>query len=346
MKILIIQTAFIGDVILATALPESIAAVWPEAQIDFLVRKGNESLLEGNPHLQNVWVWHKKKGKYSQLLQLRRQLQKEAYEVVINLQRFGSTGWLAISIGAQTVIGYAKNPLSFFFKHRLPHEIDPEAERPLHETERNHSLLSPLGNFPLKKPRLYPSKNDFEKIQALTGKEKYICMAPASVWFTKQWPKHKWIELINSLSARLKTSLSTGLKTGLSANTEKAAETIFLLGAAADRPLCTEIAEASEHPKVRNLAGELSLLQSAALMAGASMNYVNDSAPLHLCSAMNAPVTAIFCSTVPAFGFGPLSDKSVIAQTQEKLPCRPCGLHGKSSCPKGHFRCAEILITK
>jgi len=136
MKILIIQTAFIGDVILATALPESIAEVWPEARIDFLVRKGNESLLKGHPHIQNTWVWHKKKHKYSRLFQLRRQLREQAYDLVINLQRFGSTGWLAISIGAKTVIGYAKNPLSFFFQHRLPHKMEPGAKQPLHEIER------------------------------------------------------------------------------------------------------------------------------------------------------------------------------------------------------------------
>jgi heptosyltransferase-2 len=88
------------------------------------------------------------------------------------------------------------------------------------------------------------------------------------------------------------------------------------------------------------LAEELSLLASAALMEGAAMNYVNDSAPLHIASAMNAPVTAIFCSTVPAFGFGPLRENGRVVETAEKLDCRPCGLHGHRACPKGHFRCA------
>ena len=69
------------------------------------------------------------------------------------------------------------------------------------------------------------------------------------------------------------------------------------------------------------------------------MNYVNDSAPLHIASAMNAPVTVYFCSTEPSFGFGPLSDNKTIVEVKEKLNCRPCGLHGKESCPKGHFNC-------
>jgi heptosyltransferase-2 len=58
---------------------------------------------------------------------------------------------------------------------------------------------------------------------------------------------------------------------------------------------------------------------------------------------VNANVTAVFCSTVPAFGFGPLSDKSFVVEKNDKLYCRPCGLHGKKSCPEGHFKCANDI---
>ena len=89
------------------------------------------------------------------------------------------------------------------------------------------------------------------------------------------------------------------------------------------------------------------LLQSAALMQGAIMNYVNDSAPLHLCSAMNAPTTAIFCSTTPAFGFGPLADNGRVVESREILTCKPCSLHGRPACPLTHFRCAyDIEISE
>lgn len=89
-----------------------------------------------------------------------------------------------------------------------------------------------------------------------------------------------------------------------------------------------------------NLVGQLSFLSSAALMKGAVMNYVNDSAPMHFASAVNAPVTAVYCSTIPAFGYGPLSDESFIVETPIALYCRPCGLHGHAQCPEGHFNCA------
>ncbi len=89
-----------------------------------------------------------------------------------------------------------------------------------------------------------------------------------------------------------------------------------------------------------NLCGKLNILQSAALIRNAKMNYVNDSAPMHIASAMNAPTTAIFCSTIPDFGFGPIASNARIIETKEKLSCRPCGLHGLKRCPEKHFKCS------
>jgi len=80
-------------------------------------------------------------------------------------------------------------------------------------------------------------------------------------------------------------------------------------------------------------------------MKSAKMNFANDSAPVHFASAMNAPITAIFCSTVPSFGYGPLSDDAHIVETQETLSCRPCGSHGKKECPQKHFKCGFGIDT-
>jgi heptosyltransferase-2 len=215
-------------------------------------------------------------------------------------------------------IGFDKNPLSLGFSRSVKHTIGDGR----HEVDRLNDLIAHLtdGTRPL--PRLYPTpqaRADAERLvfQHTEGQGRYFCIAPASVWFTKQWPEAKWVELIKSLSPELH---------------------VFLIGAPGDHALCTRIADAAGRGVV--LAEELSLLASAALMEGAAMNYVNDSAPLHIASAMNAPVTAIFCSTVPAFGFGPLRENGRVVETAEKLDCRPCGLHGHRACPKGHFRCA------
>ncbi|QKZ12293.1 glycosyltransferase family 9 protein [Spirosoma sp. KUDC1026] len=314
-RFLISQTAFIGDVILATALLEQLHHAYPDAVLDMLVRKGNEGLLAKHPFLNEVLIWDKKGGKYKDLWRLLGVIRSRQYDVVLNLQRFGATGALTALSQAKTTIGFDKNPFSRFFTYQIEHRMEPG----IHEIDRNLGLLRPLGvTGPAKRPKLYPSASDYEAVKAYQM-QPYVCMAPMSVWFTKQYPAERWIELIRAFPEEY---------------------TIFLLGAPPDRAACDQILAQSGRPNGINLAGKLSLLQSAALQQSARMNYVNDSAPLHLCSAMNAPTTAIFCSTVPDFGFGPLADVSRVVQTHENLSCKPCNLHGRKKCPLGHFRCA------
>ncbi|GAB4041454.1 glycosyltransferase family 9 protein [Spirosoma gilvum] len=325
-RFLIIQTAFIGDVILATALLEQLHATYPEAVLDVLVRKGNEMLLANHPFLNEVLIWHKKGSKYRDLWRLLGIIRGRKYDAVLNLQRYGSMGLLTALSGAGITIGFDKNPFARFFTHRVEHRF----ESGVHEVDRNTGLLTALQSVPAfqshapgrqlpARPKLYPSEADYAAVRSYQA-EPYTCMAPMSVWFTKQYPSKRWNELINALPNDL---------------------TIYLLGAPTDVQACDAIrVSAGETRKVVNLAGKLSLLQSAALQQGAMMNYVNDSAPLHLCSSMNAPTTAIFCSTVPEFGFGPLADVSRVVQTPEPLECKPCNLHGRTACPLGHFRCA------
>ncbi len=313
---LVIQTAFIGDVILATALVEKIHQFYPNATIDFLLRKGNESLLTNHPFIREVIVFDKQ-NKYRNLFWLIRKIRKTKYEVMLNIQRFATTGIIALFSGCKTKVGFDKNPFSFFFTFKIEHQIGQT-----HEIGRNQKLIEHLTDSKASMPRLYPSTSDYDSVM-MYQTSSYYCIAPTSVWFTKQWPAEKWIELIQ--------------------NNYKLVQSIYLLGAPTDHIVCESIRLASGISTVTNLAGKLSFLQSAALMRDAKMNFVNDSAPMHLASAMNAPVTVIYCSTVPSFGFGPLSSYSTVVETKEKLDCRPCGLHGFKDCPKGHFKCAQTI---
>lgn len=321
-KILVIQTAFIGDVVLATALIEKLHQYYPNAKLDMLVRKGNESLLQNNPYINEVLIWVKKENKIKNLLKLLKKIKSSKYDIVINLQRFFATGFLTAFSGANEKIGFDKNPLSFLYSSKIPHIIG--GDNPRHETERNNNLIAPFTDSTPSKPKLYPSVNDFNFIKKYSTLP-FITITPSSVWFTKQYPIIKWIEFINEIPADFK---------------------IYLLGGKDNINDCEEIKVGTKNKNVEILAGQLSFLQSAALMSKAKMNYVNDSAPLHFASAMNAPVTAVFCSTIPAFGYTPLSDKSFIVETKEQLSCRPCGLHGKKACPLGHFKCAYTIETQ
>ncbi len=369
MKFLIIQTAFIGDVVLATPLIEKLKHHYPGASIDILVRKGNETLLTNHPHLRAVLVFDKRENKYSNLWKLIGAIRLQRYDYVINVQRFFTTGLITKFSGAKTTIGFDKNPWSLFFdirvKHIIPNKTNTkvplvaellhkvarneveasggrgsreskvplsedkesrESKVPLsvesntHEVSRNLSLIVSITDNHFVRPKLYPSPADYQKTN-IEGE--YVCIAPASIWFTKQYPADRWVDLIRKFPDHI---------------------TICLLGAKSDVTLCDYIGLRIPGKNLHILAGKLSFLESAALMQKAKMNYVNDSAPLHFASAMNAPVTAVFCSTLPSFGFGPLSDESRIAEIEYDLYCRPCGLHGKKACPEGHFKCSKILL--
>ncbi len=318
-KFLLIQTAFIGDVVLATALTEKLNACFPDAQIDFLLRKGNEGLLQKHPFIHKVHIWDKKKNKTRNLFSLLSTIRANRYDKVINLQRYFSTGMLTAFSGATEKIGFDKNPLSFLFTTRIKHSFD--VANPRHEVEKNNDLIEGFTNRERSKPVLYPTKEDYNSVKKYTV-DPFISISPTSVWFTKAFPAEKWINLMDQLPHSF---------------------AIYLLGGKDNFDACTFMAQRSTHPKITVLAGQLSFLGSAALMKSAHMNYTNDSAPLHFASAMNAPVTAIFCSTSPAFGYTPLSTISYIVETKVPLNCKPCGIHGKKACPEGHFKCGFTI---
>ena len=318
-KFLVIQTAFTGDVVLATAILEKLHLFFPDAQIDIAVRKGNEGLLIAHPFLHKVLIWDKRKNKKRNLFILLKDIRKNKYDVVVNLQRFASTGILTAFSGAVQKIGFDKNPLGFLFTKKIKHDLS----NGKHEVERNNELIAHLTNTEMNKPRLYPAEKNYKEIKGFGG-DPYVTISPASVWFTKQYPADKWIDLINDAPRELK---------------------IYLLGGKDDANICNEVKEKAANKNVEVLAGQLGFLSSVALMKDAAMNYTNDSAPLHFASAIDAPVTSVFCSTVPGFGFYPLSTKSIIVETKEVLSCRPCSLHGLKACPLGHFKCAYTIET-
>jgi heptosyltransferase-2 len=320
-KILVIQTASIGDVILATSLLEKLHHHFPESKLDFLLKSGNERLFQGHPFLHRLFIWDKSEKKYRNLRILIRTIRSEQYDLVVNLQRFTSSGLMTILSGGRKTVGFKKNPLSLFFSLRIPHSIHIGN---VHESERNQSLVDHLtddSRFPVK---LYPSVSD----DALTSQYKthrFITVSPASLWFTKQFPEEKWIRFLSQVDSSLY---------------------VYLLGSNKDKVLCERIVKESGHKNSLILAGKLSFLESASLMRDAYMNYTNDSAPLHLASSVNARTTAIFCSTVESFGFGPLSTDAKVIETPLELECRPCGLHGFKKCPEKHFKCALTINEK
>lgn len=317
-QFLVIQTAFLGDVILATPVVSELKRLYPNVSIDILVRKGNEGILLNHPDIRTVFTFNKKEGKLAEMKRLIREFRARRYDEVINLHRFGSSGIITWLSGGKKKSGFDKNPFSFCYTTKVKHEIG----NGKHEVERNLECIRHHGAETLVRPSVYPSDENRKKIASLVTSPFYT-LAPASVWYTKQLPEKKWVQLARILS-----------KKGV----------VYLVGGPDDHALCDRIIQEAELPDSSNLAGKLNLLDSCALFEKATRCYVNDSGPLHMATAVNAPTTAFFCATVPRFGFGPLSEDSEIRETTENLSCRPCGLHGGKTCPEGHFKCGDIAV--
>jgi len=320
-KILIIQTASLGDVILATPILEKLHAHFPDASIDFLCKKGSEEVFYRHPYVDQVLVWNKSKHKYRRLFDLVNYVRDQKYDLLINCQRFFSTGFLTTYSKARTKIGFAKNPWSIFFNQRIKHEFNIGG---VHEIDRNLRLLKFLEDDKRFLPKVYPSVEDDAKVSAFKTR-KYICIAPVSLWNTKELKSEVWIDFLNRFDKDFY---------------------VYALGSKADKEKIDVIKSSTTHTNFINLSGKLSVLESAALIRDAQMNVVLDSAPMHLASAVNARTTSVFCSTIPQFGFTPLAEYSIIVEVEGQLKCRPCGVHGKKKCPKGHFKCGEINVDK
>lgn len=312
-KILIIQTASIGDVILATALTESIKKNDDNINVDFLVKSSCKSILENNDSVRKVFDWNKKSRKYRNMFAVITKIRKEKYDLLINLHRFVSSGFISTFSASKKIIGYSSNPCSILFSKRFKHEMNN-----VHEIERNLSLLKLLlPKAKLAKPYINPEYLDLDLYEIKN--KPFITISPGSLWYTKRLPLLTWKKMISELPEGYP---------------------VVILGSSEDAEMANQIFIDLKQKNI-NLCGKITLRQSAYVMKYAKMNFANDSAPTHLASAVNAPITTVFCSTVPEFGFYPLSTNSYIVQNLEKLKCRPCGIHGLKLCPEKHFNCAN-----
>ena len=316
MTSLVVQTAFLGDVVLTTPLLEALAT--RDGPLDVVTTPAAAGLLAGHPAVRRVLPYDKK-GKdrgIAGLLRLARVLRAEAYGTAYLPHRSLRTAVLARLAGIPRRVGFADGwPL--FYTESRPRPADG------HEVDR---LLALAGaTSAAYAPRLFPSEGDARAAQALlagagiTGA--FAALAPGSIWGSKRWPYYA------ALAERLAPRVA-----------------LAVVGGAEDAGLGDAIVAAAARAGGRavNACGKLSLLGATALIGRARVLVTNDSAPLHLATAAGTPIVALFGPTIPEFGFGPIGLEDV-ALGVEGLVCRPCSAHGPRTCPLGHHRCMRDL---
>ncbi len=320
-RALVIQTAFLGDVILTLPLVQVLKKSIPEVQIDFISIPGTVEILQSHPDITNVIVYDKHGSQKSPraFLAFASALRKSKYDHVFCPHRSLRSCLLSRSTKAEVRVGFRNSALKKAFTNVVPWKFG------VHEIERDLSLLGPLG-IPIRReePHLFPTATHRSTVDKFLSENgiavPYLVIAPGTVWPTKQYPVEMMAEVARKMLAKF--------------------ENIVIIGGEKDAPFVSAF---DPHDKrIVSGVGKLSVMCSAELIRRAALLIANDSAPVHIASAFNIPTVAIFGPTVRDFGFYPYHERSVVVEV-ENLSCRPCTLHGGRRCPIGTFVCMKKI---
>jgi heptosyltransferase-2 len=329
-RILVIQTAFLGDVVLATPLLQSLRGRFPKAYLAVLVIPGTREILAGYPGLDEVLVYDKK-GRDRGLHGFRtivRLLAEKRFDCCLLPHRSFRSALLAFATGIPMRIGFFQSLGCWLYSRCVWRDSS------LHEVRRNLQLLGPLTSehsldryAPTEKLWVSSDPEDSEWVNrclaehGIRPNDPVIAIAPGSVWATKRWIPDGFAAVIDGLIVRNKRK-------------------VVLLGSRDDQPIVDEVLRRCREKPV-DLSGRTTLRQLAAVMKRCELLITNDNGAMHVGVAQDIPVVAIFGSTTLSLGYGPFTDRAEVVE--QSLDCRPCGRHGYSECPLGHFNCMKQI---
>ncbi len=323
-RVLIIQTAYLGDVVLSLPLIDELHANLTDFQLDYLAIPSVANILENYPGIDHLILYDKRNSEKSlrSFIKKAKFLKARHYDLVFLPHRSWRSAILAKWSRIPVRIGFNRSWASFLYTHVIRYDNN------LHEVNRNLSLLQPLGILLKKKTGLHLSitSEDVQRVNAIwrgSGLEEgrtCVAIAPGSVWATKRWLPDRFSQLIWELA-------NEGIQ-------------VALIGGSEEEPLGKDL-EKSASKYVANFIGKLTPRESAEVIRRCDVLVSNDSAPVHLASAVGTKVVEIFGATIPQFGFTPFGVEHRILE--KELSCRPCGSHGGDTCPMGTFACMKSI---
>jgi heptosyltransferase-2 len=338
-RILLIQTAFLGDLLLSVPLLKYLRRTFPEAEISLICRKGFASLFK-DLKLVNEAYEIKKKDKASYQA-VARQLQVKEFDLLLSPHESLTTAMLVRKLKSRNKIGFHRWWNALFFHRRIRRDLSlPESLRQmslLQEQDTNlkeqiqnfrkvdlewkkkeQSLLTPVPDWASPIVELPNLWNELQACFQLPPRS--ICLFPGSVWKTKQWIKEGFIEVGKKLAEK--------------------GNSILILGGPGEENLCEEIA--SQIPGAQSLAGKTSQLETIVILSRADKVLSNDSAGQHLAALVGVATVSVFGPTVLDFGYRAWNSKAQVVE-RRGLSCRPCGKHGHQVCPIGTHECMKNI---
>ncbi|UOF02404.1 glycosyltransferase family 9 protein [Bdellovibrio reynosensis] len=345
---LVVQTAFLGDLLLSIPLLKKCREMWPEHQLGLVCRKGF-----GDFFLKTGLVHHVfeiEKGKADTYQKIAENLKSFEVDHLISPHESLRTAFLVSKIKARQKISFAK-PWNFIFYNsrvekdlKLPDpirqisllkNINPHVTKDIETFRTQEKPYLPDAHGKLSAPPVWASMSLRSQVLSLPGvydslkarfplpgfdEGKAVLLFPGSVWATKRWTAEGFINAGIALQ-------------------EKGYQ-VYVMGGPGEEVLAESVAK--EIPGSICLAGKTKVIESTQLIARAALVIGNDSASTHLAAVCETPLIAVFGPTIIEFGFRPWSAESYIVH-QAGLKCRPCGKHGHHHCPIGTHVCMKNI---
>ncbi len=336
MRIGLIHTAFIGDIVLCGLLIEALHRAGH--QIIFFTKPNTVPIYQHDTRVASVIPLKKSKGlkKLKDFKSLVKQINSVELDVLISPHKSFTTTLCVYLSRVKKTIGFDIASFSKLYKITRPYI------REKHECLRYLELLPPEICSPQIKNKLIEIgrpilsyTNAFIEKQLVEfshiKEQQYAVVAMGSAWKTKEYTPEHFKEICAKLVKEYPNLH------------------LYFTGIARERPNGENLIEALKDysNRLHNLAGKISLTQLASLIAKSHFVLSNDSSPVHFAGAFNVPNICFFGPTDINLGFKPTSDKSLILAQKtvfgQNLYCQPCGPHGAKKCPEGHHKCMTQL---
>ncbi|MBI5574599.1 MAG: lipopolysaccharide heptosyltransferase II [Elusimicrobia bacterium] len=318
MKLLIIQTAFLGDVVLTIPLIQA-AKKYLKAQISVVCIPATKNILEEHFAIDEIIVFDKKNsGKgFVSLIKFAKKLKGKKFDVAIIPHPSFKSGLISYLADIPERIGFSNSAGRIFFTDKVFYALNK------HQLERYLDLLKHFGvEVEEEKTEIHIDGRYEQFADNILPKDKVIFgINPGSVWATKRWFHERYAELSDRIVNELNGQ-------------------VVIFGGPDDIETASKV-EKNMKSKAINLSGKTTLKQLSALIKKCRVFITNDSGPMHIAAALDIPTVAIFGPTVRQFGFFPYSKNATVIE--KNVPCKPCSPHGPNKCPKKHFDCMNKI---
>jgi heptosyltransferase-2 len=333
-KTLIIRLSSVGDVVLSSPLVRCLRGRFPDSQIDFLVKSTYADLVRHNPHLSHVLEFPDD-APFTDLLRLRAKIASTGYDLIIDIH--DSLRSRLLSIGSRHVTRVNKRKLARTLLVKFKLDVydryggAPGVAQRYLNTVRSFGVEDDGKGLDLFVPAdVTTTVRVVLAGEGITTATRCIGVCPSAKHANKIWPEDRFAEAAGRLAA-------------------PGGSTVLLFGSTDDRERCASIGNtiSTSHrgTHVVNLAGRMSLLETAAALDMCSLVLTNDSGLMHIAAARKREVVAVFGPTVRQFGFFPPPERSTVVE-RSGLECRPCTHIGLPYCPQGHFRCMKDITVE